>query len=777
MRVRTTRARLPRGTPATKKPHAPNWLWRHNTGRRPTRTYPNFTRYEAHNHETHVRNPGARARGRDDVLAGDRAGWQGRCDGQMDFQRPDRCRPRHAGRHLQAGRREAERPLLLADIRRAGLHRQHQGQRLQVCVHRRRAGQLADGDLYRHGREQGRPEGQRRYRRSRPGLVHGETAVRTTMLRSSVLMIAVVVGLSRPAPAQTVDAAAVYQKSCAACHDQPKDRTPPREALKARTREAILQSLTTGTMSVNAAALSMPEKRAVAEYLAGKSIAASGETAGLCANRPGTLGEVSAAAWNGWGSDASNSRYQPKPGITAADVPNLKLKWAFGFPGGSQAYGNPVIAGGRVFVGSDNGKFYALDAQSGCMYWSFDAGGGIRAAPTVAKAGSRTAVYFGDLKGNMFAVDALTGEQIWKKQVDEHKFARVTGAPKLYDGKLFVPVSSVEEAPAAQPAYECCTFRGSVVALESATGAQIWKTYTIKEAPQQVGTNAKGTALFKPAGAAIWSSPTIDAQKGIVYVGTGNAYTDPAAPTTDAVMAIEIKSGKILWWNQLTPLDAFVIGCGPNTTNANCPKEVGPDFDFGNAPILRSLGGGRRILVIGQKSGLVYGLDPDKEGKLLWKFKAGKGSALGGIEWGSAADDQNAYIPVSDVLAPPAESGGLFALKLSNGEQVWHAPAPKLDCTGGRGCTGAQSAPASVIPGAVFSGSVDGHLRAYSTADGKILWDFNTAREFETVNNVQAKGGSIDAAGPAIADGLVVTNSGYSLWRGLPGNVLLAFSK
>jgi polyvinyl alcohol dehydrogenase (cytochrome) len=204
---------------------------------------------------------------------------------------------------------------------------------------------------------------------------------------------------------------------------------------------------------------------------------------------------------------------------------------------------------------------------------------------------------------------------------------------------------------------------------------------------------------------------------------------------------------------------------------------VGPDFDFGNAPILRTLAGGRRIIVIGQKSGVVWGLDPDNQGKVVWQFRAGKGSALGGIEWGSAADEINAYIPVSDVLAPPNEAGGLFALRLADGERVWHTPAPKLECTAGRGCTGAQSAPISVMPGVVFSGSIDGHLRAYSTTDGRIIWDFNTAKEFETVNHVQSKGGSLDAAGPAIAEGLVITNSGYSLWRGLPGNVLLAFSK
>jgi len=595
------------------------------------------------------------------------------------------------------------------------------------------------------------------------------------------IIVAAIIGIVATVPfggaalAQTIDAAAVYQKACANCHDQPTGRTPSRDALKDRTPEAILQSMTSGTMSVNAIALSMSEKRAVSEYVAGKALGAGGETAGTCASRR-AFGDIPASAWNGWGSDVANSRFQPRPGLTAADVPNLKLKWAFGFPGGTQAYGHPAIVGGRVFVGSDNGKLYALDANTGCMYWSFAAEGGVRAAPTVAKAGSRIAVFFGDLKSNMYAVDAATGDVIWKKQVDDHRFSRVTGAPKLHDGKLYVPVSSVEEVPAAQPKYECCTFRGSVVALDAGTGAQIWKTYTIQEKPQQVGTNATGTALYKPAGAAVWSSPTIDSRKGVVYVGTGNSYTDPAVPTSDAVMAMDIKTGKILWWNQLTPSDAFVIGCGPNSTNANCPKDVGPDFDFGNAPILRSLGGRRRVLVIGQKSGMVYGLDPDREGTLLWKFKAGKGSALGGIEWGSAADDQNAYIPVSDVLAPAAEAGGLFALKLATGEQVWHTPAPKLECTGGRGCTGAQSAPVSVIPGVVFSGSVDGHLRAYSTKDGSIIWDFNTARDYETVNRVPAKGGSIDAAGPAIADGLVVTNSGYALWRGLPGNVLLAFS-
>jgi polyvinyl alcohol dehydrogenase (cytochrome) len=582
--------------------------------------------------------------------------------------------------------------------------------------------------------------------------------------------------VAAPAGAQGTDPATAYKNNCASCHDQPTGRTPPKDALKEKTPEAILNAITSGSMSVQAIQIGPAEKRALAEYLAGKPLGASASLGtGLCtAKAPAITDITSKPHWNGWGVDASNSRYQPKPGLTAADVPNLKLKWAFGFPGSTQAYGNPVIVAGRVFVGSDNGTVYALDAETGCTYWSFKAESGVRSAPVVGKIGNRFAIFFGDLKANVFAVDAASGEQIWKMKTDAHAFARVTGSPTFHNGTLFVPVSSVEEVPAAQKNYECCTFRGSVVALEAATGRQIWKSYTIPEQPQQTGKNSSGTALWAPAGAAVWSAPTVDEKRGAIYIGTGNSYTGPAVKTSDSIMAMDMKTGKILWWNQATSDDAYLVNCRPG--NENCPKDLGPDFDFGNAPILRTLPNGRRILVAGQKSGIAWGVDPDNGGKEVWHFKAGKGGALGGIEWGSAADDQNAYIPVSDVLADANDAGGLFALKLATGEQAWKAPAPRVECNAGRGCSGAQSAPISVMPGVVFSGSIDGHLRAFSTADGSIIWDYNTAHEYETVNHVTAKGGSIDAAGPAIADGLVITNSGYSLWKGMPGNVLLAFS-
>jgi polyvinyl alcohol dehydrogenase (cytochrome) len=223
------------------------------------------------------------------------------------------------------------------------------------------------------------------------------------------------------------------------------------------------------------------------------------------------------------------------------------------------------------------------------------------------------------------------------------------------------------------------------------------------------------------------------------------------------------------------PKDNFTMGCMRGT---NCPEERGPDFDFGSSPILRELPGGKRVLVCGQKSGVVWGLDPDQRGKVLWQTRLGQGSALGGIEWGPAADLENAYVAISDVINPQGRPGGLHAVKLLTGEKLWTTPPPELHCTpGAKGCNSAQSAAISSIPGVVFSGSVDGHLRAFLSKTGEIVWDFNTARDYETVNGVPGKGGSLDSAGPVIANGMVFANSGYGMWQGLPGNVLLAFTK
>ena len=503
----------------------------------------------------------------------------------------------------------------------------------------------------------------------------------------------------------------------------------------------------------------------------GSSFAQTGHCAGpRLLTDPGSV-----PAWNGWGVDLSNSRFQTAKNaqLTAGQVPHLKLKWAFGFPDTKSVLGQPSVVSGRVFVGVDTGKVYSLDASSGCVYWSFQAEAGVRTAIVVERVGARFAAYFGDLKANAYAVDAATGQLLWKFPVDDHPAARITGTPKAFEGRVYFPVASGEEGAGANPTYACCTFRGSVAALDATTGGRIWKRYMIADKPRPAGKNANGVSRFAPAGAGVWSSPTIDTQRRALYVGTGDAYTEPAARKTDAIVALDLASGGVLWSAQDSRGDAWLVGCaGPFSEESprpeNCPKDLGPDHDFGSPPILVALPGGRTILVAGQKSGNVWAHDPDNRGALLWRTAlVNNTKEFGGkIVWGGAADEQNVYFGLG--------SGGVAAVQLKDGDPRWFATldaAPGIEPRLQR-----HDGPLTAIPGVIFSGGWDGVLRALSAADGHILWEYNTVREYKTVNGVAAKGGSMGAAGPTIAGGILFAPSGYvGVNNGMPGNVLLAF--
>ncbi len=592
------------------------------------------------------------------------------------------------------------------------------------------------------------------------------------LLRSSLLALVALGSLCAADP----DGAALYKTRCAICHEATPAlaRTPKRDELAARTPESIVTAMFGGAMEIQASGLTQDEGRAIARYLTGKEFATVSDTiAGMCSG-PAKEFSLAASDWNGWGAELDNSRYQPKPGLAAADVPKLKLKWAFGFPGDTRATAQPTIAGGRVFVGSASGTVYSLDAASGCVYWAYKAGAAVRTAISIARAKSgRYAAYFGDIRAIAHAVDAETGAELWKTKVEDHLAARITGATVFYEGRLLVPVASLEEGSGRAPNYECCTFRGSMVSLDAETGRQIWKTYSVLDPPKATHKSKVGTQMYGPAGAAIWSAPTVDTKRKLVYAATGDSYTDVDIHTSDAIVAFNLDTGSLVWVSQVTPKDNFIVGC---PASPNCPEELGPDYDFGSSPILRDIGGGKQMLIAGQKSGVVWGLDPDQKGKVVWQTKVGAGSALGGIEWGHAADEQNTYAAVSDIIVRKDGQPGIYALKLATGEKVWSTPAPTVTCAPGQACMGAQSAAISVIPGAVFSGAINAHFRAYSTKTGEIIWDFDTARPFDTVNQVPAKGGSINGAGPTIANGMVYTNSGYQGFGGSAGNVLLAFS-
>lgn len=556
--------------------------------------------------------------------------------------------------------------------------------------------------------------------------------------------------------------------------------------MQAMSFDHVLTALTSGSMAAMAKDRSDAERRAIASFVTGR-IATGGIAAdadGRCAQQVSSFPQaLDGPRWNGWGVDAGNSRFQPADmaGLTSEQVPRLRLKWAYAFPGASVSFAPPTIVGGMLFVGGTDRKVRALDARSGCTLWTLALDAAVRAAISFAQlpGSDQFAIFFGDLRANAYAVNALTGALIWKTKVEEHAAARITGAPTLHSGVLYVPVSSIEEAAGSQASYECCTFRGSVVALDAATGKTIWQAYTIPEVPHPTGKNAMGTQLFGRSGAAIWSAPTIDAKRNAVYVATSNSYSNPPAATADAILAFELATGKLLWKQQATPKDAFVVACF-TADKTNCPDDHGPDHDFGQSPILVSLHDGRRVLAIAQKSGVVHAFDPDDGGKILWQTRIGKGGPLGGSEWGSAADAERIYVANSDVRftrdgtrqLDSTQGGGLFGLDLASGKIAMEVPP--VACGDRLQCSPALSAAVSLIPGVLFSGSVSGFLRAYAT-DGKLLWEFDTARDFKAVNGIPAHGGAIDGPGPVIAGGMLYTNAGYGQWSGVAGNVLLAF--
>jgi polyvinyl alcohol dehydrogenase (cytochrome) len=584
--------------------------------------------------------------------------------------------------------------------------------------------------------------------------------------------------------------AALYSQYCSQCHDAANSRTPSRSVLQSMTFEQVLGTLSTGSMASIVQERTNAERTAIASFITGKgskTLPAPADAFGRCAqNAVGFPQALDGPRWNGWGADLGNSRFQPAAmaGLTQDQVPLLQLKWAFGFPGRSAAVAQPTIVGGLVFVGGGDREVYALDAKSGCTRWAFKTEAVVRTAISFAPISGtgQFAVFFGDVRANAYAVNATTGALIWKTKVEDHPAARITGAPTLYSGILYVPVSSIEEVTGSPPSYECCTFRGSVVALDIATGRQVWKGYTIPEAPHPTKRNAMATQLYGPSGAAVWSAPTIDVQRGAIYVTTGDNYSDPPSETSDAIIAFELATGRMLWHWQATANDSYVVSCySPDRTNTNCPESNGPDHDFGQSPILVGLRSGQRVLVVGQKSGVVHALDPDHEGKILWQTRVGKGGALGGIMWGSAADQDHVYVANSDVrfspggdrLLDPNAGGGLFALDLATGKISMQVPP--VSCGSRSRCSPALSAAVTAIPGVVFSGGVSGYLRAYATDDARLLWEVDTARDYATVNSVSARGGAMDGPGPTIVDGMLYVNSGYGQWGGLPGNVLLAF--
>jgi polyvinyl alcohol dehydrogenase (cytochrome) len=572
--------------------------------------------------------------------------------------------------------------------------------------------------------------------------------------------------------ADVVRAAALYDENCATCHAVDGSGAPTLEALQSRTPAAILASLETGLMREQGKSLQPDERKLIAEYLGANTAKVAGK---MCEGDLALKGEP---LWNRWGNGTDNRRYQPASasGITPDNVGELELKWAFAFPAAARARSQPVVTDEAIFTGSQDGRVYALDRDTGCIWWTFDAESEVRSAPTLGDDGR---LYFGDFNAVVYAVDAKSGALVWKASVKDHPAGTITGSPTLHDGRLYVPMSSTEVISAMKAEYPCCSFRGGITALDARNGKKLWRMHTV-DAAKEEGVDQQGQPAFGPSGAPVWSSPTIDAKRGLIYFGTGENYSSPASAMSDSIIAVELATGKVRWWQQTIANDAWNASCESFSNGVNCPRENGPDLDFGAPPMLVKLASGRELILAGQKSGMVFALDPDNRGKILWQQRAGAGGYNGGIHWGMASDSAQLYVGIADTPGNKGAVGprrpGIHAFDPASGKPLWSRIEPFTCKERKFECETALSAPVTATDGVIFGGAHNGLLRAYSSKNGAILWSFDTRRAFKTVNGVEGKGGSIDSAGPVVAGGMLIVNSGYDKFGEIPGNVLLVFA-
>ncbi|WP_394729272.1 PQQ-binding-like beta-propeller repeat protein [Altererythrobacter sp. GH1-8] len=586
--------------------------------------------------------------------------------------------------------------------------------------------------------------------------------------------------IGTPIDPDTHPGKALFYENCAGCHSGAVPKAPAIVWLEMLEPDMVLDALNNGIMKQQAAHLSPTQRQEIAEYLARVELddyqppapppTCTGDAARFAGPPPAAVG---------WGHDTGRFVPAENGGLNAADLKGLKLKWAFAYPGANRARSQPTIGWNTIFVGSQSGKVYAFDLATGCAKWTFRASAEVRNA-IVADAKSKR-LYFGDILGRVYALDAMTGKQVWQVKADDHPNATITGTPALGGGVLAVPISSLEVTSAADPKYDCCSFRGAVLALDPATGKRLWKTYTVPAEPREQGRTSVGAKILGPSGAPVWGSPAYDAKRDRFYFGSGENYSSPADENSDALFAIDARTGRKLWQVQFTKNDAWNVGC--MIGNENCPKENGPDLDLAASPILVPIGDGKDIVVVGQKSGVAYGVDPDT-GKIVWDRRLGHGGTQGGVHFGMAREGVSIYVPIVDMVDTyddrtydaKLNGAGIHAIEAATGKVIWRNKA-KDNCGGRPYCDPGVSAAATAIPGAVLAGHLDGMLRGYDRKTGKILWSYDTTKPVKTITGVTARGGGMSGPGPAAYNGHLVVNSGYGLYFHMPGNVLLVFEK
>lgn len=600
---------------------------------------------------------------------------------------------------------------------------------------------------------------------------------------------------------------AVYKQSCAACHDNTETtRAPSRENLKAMSFQLVNYALTQGKMKDIGAGLSAEQRAQVVSFVTGRDTTKTVDWAPgmMCtgARAAVDLEGPDAATSTHYGFDRNNTRKltAKQAGLTTAQMGNLELAWSIAFPDASVMRSQGAVVGKNLFYpATDAGKVYAFDLSDPakpCVQWVYAAPGDapLRTSIAYGVLGDGTPLLvFAGIDSTVHAVDPRTGKALWTKPVGSYSYSMTSGTPTILKDRVIVPVSQFEISFAADNKHECCTNHGYVLSLDPKTGAQQWRYDTMEEA-KPIRDRGDGKQLLGPSGAPIWNSPVVDEKRGLVYFGTGESNSPPAVKNTNALIAIDLKTGKEKWSFHATKDDIYNSGCGlnPAADRYNCtksPETVFRDVDFGASLILGKHKDGKELVYAGQKSGSVWALEPDT-GKVVWRTALGTGGALGGVHWGIAYDNDTVYAPITNVGRPipgewdgdPSIKPGLYALDAKTGKIKWQfnpeapagTPAPAPGTRGGWRGNVFSTAP-TLIDGTVVTAALNGQIYVNDAKTGKLLWTYETAKEFDGINGVKGKGGAIDSNSITAANGLLLVNSGYGMFGQTPGNMLLAF--
>ncbi len=583
---------------------------------------------------------------------------------------------------------------------------------------------------------------------------------------------------------------AVYDKHCAACHDNPAEtRARSFETLSRMIPALIEYALTDGKMQAQAAALSPQELADLVNLFTGQTRSDNNWVDGaMCAEDDRKVDLSSDATIATFGLGHKNHRYldAAAAGLAKADMPRLELAWVFAFPNITMMRSQPAIVGDTMFITPvDSRQLYALNlAGTPCVKWVYNSEVPLRSAITYGLVDERGTLVFGDVSARVHAVDAASGTRLWVRDLKLFPESIITGTPQLAGDRVFASISQFEIMIGHNEEHTCCTTHGGVAALDAANGEVLWLTPTMPDA-EPVRDRGDGQMIWGPSGAPVWTSPAIDLKRGVLYVGTGEATSEPAHAHTDAILALELDTGKVRWSFQATANDIFLAACRRENRSLNCPPEtsVERDVDFGASVIIAQRSDGRDILLAGQKSSDVWALDPDDKGRVLWHWNGGRGTANGGIHWGMAYNGSHVFAAISDPGRPRPgfePRPGLYALNVDNGELAWEHRVV-ADCDGRetmapycRFLHGFSSATLA-IGDTVVQGSLDGRLHIFDAANGDELFSYDTLRSFEGLNGVAGQGGAIDNASIVAADGTLYVSSGYGMFGQPPGNVLLAF--